>query len=40
MAAPQVTYVAPALHIAGRWREGRHSTRHLVFDPSTGKSIG
>jgi succinate-semialdehyde dehydrogenase / glutarate-semialdehyde dehydrogenase len=28
------------LHIAGHWREGRHSKRHPVFDPATGKSIG
>jgi acyl-CoA reductase-like NAD-dependent aldehyde dehydrogenase len=40
LAAPQAAYAAPILHIAGRWREGRHSKRHPVFDPATGQSIG
>ncbi|TWO73249.1 NAD-dependent succinate-semialdehyde dehydrogenase [Caenimonas sedimenti] len=30
----------PLLHIAGRWRAGRHERRHTVFDPSCGQPIG
>lgn len=33
-------YAAPQLHIAGRWRAGRHARRHTVFDPSCGEAIG
>ena len=40
LAVSQAAYSAPTLHVAGRWREGRHSKRHPVFDPATGKSIG
>ena len=39
LAVSQAAYAAPTLHVAGRWREGRHSKRHPVFDPATGKSI-
>ncbi|HET9208710.1 MAG TPA: NAD-dependent succinate-semialdehyde dehydrogenase [Burkholderiaceae bacterium] len=36
----KVRYTAPRLHIAGRWREGRATQRHTVFDPSCGSAIG
>jgi acyl-CoA reductase-like NAD-dependent aldehyde dehydrogenase len=32
-------YEAPRLHIAGRWRDGRHARRHTVFNPATGQPL-
>jgi acyl-CoA reductase-like NAD-dependent aldehyde dehydrogenase len=38
-AAPGV-YRVPLLHIAGRWREGRHVRRQTLVDPACGERLG
>lgn len=37
---PRGIYQAPLLHIAGRWRAGRHASRQTLVDPATGECLG
>lgn len=36
----RVAYEPPLLHIAGRWRTGRHARRQTLIDPATGEPLG
>lgn len=38
-AASPLRYQAPKLHIAGRWRDGRHARRATVRDPASGEAL-
>jgi len=33
-------YQVPLLHVAGRWRAGRHARRQTLVDPATGDALG
>jgi len=37
---PRSVYQVPLLHIAGRWRAGKHAHRPTLVDPASGARLG